>query len=127
MQATSSCGGRQRSAETAFDPPNAGGRRDLGGEPTYGIGLLCCCARMLTRMTEDDHCCCHDSYSLLPFVYLPSLHMSSFKGKAKVGTVPSMEKVYHALIAGTVTPDEKGVSGNLIRILSSLQQCEILQ
>ncbi|CAM9303328.1 unnamed protein product [Sphacelaria rigidula] len=32
-----------------------------------------------------------------------------FKGKAEVGTVPSMEKVYHALIAGTVDPDEEAV------------------
>lgn len=33
----------------------------------------------------------------------------SYKGKAEVGTVPSMEKVYHALIAGTVHPDDEGV------------------
>lgn len=33
-----------------------------------------------------------------------------YKGKAAVGTVPSMEKVYHLLIAGTITPEDKGVS-----------------
>lgn len=41
--------------------------------------------------------------------WLRDVFSTSFKGKAEVGTVPSMEKVYHALIAGTVDPDEKGV------------------
>ncbi|CAN0233073.1 unnamed protein product [Hapterophycus canaliculatus] len=34
----------------------------------------------------------------------------TYKGKAAVGTVPSMEKVYHLLVAGTVKPEDKGVS-----------------
>lgn len=32
-----------------------------------------------------------------------------------------MEKVYHALIAGTVTPDEKGVSENLKVLRTAVQ------
>jgi len=36
-----------------------------------------------------------------------------YKGKAAVGSVPSMEKVYHLLVAGTIKPDDKGVSLSL--------------
>lgn len=43
----------------------------------------------------------------------------SYKGKAEVGTVPSMEKVYHALIAGTIRPDEKGVRCHRADILKN--------
>ena len=71
---------------------------------------------MLARMTEDDRCLLPRFLSSLPFASLPFLHLSRFKGKAKVGTVPSLEKVYHALIAGTVGPDDNGVSGNAKRV-----------
>lgn len=37
-----------------------------------------------------------------------------------MGTVPSMEKVYHLLVAGTITPDEKGVSQSLPPHLAGL-------
>lgn len=40
-----------------------------------------------------------------------SMCLERYKGMAAVGTVPSMEKVYHLLVAGTVLPDDTGVSG----------------
>lgn len=43
-------------------------------------------------------------------LYLHMCFVKRYKGKAAVGTVPSMEKVYHLLIAGTIAPDDKGVS-----------------
>ncbi|CAN0362828.1 unnamed protein product [Ectocarpus sp. 6 AP-2014] len=45
-----------------------------------------------------------DDYKLKKAISSPT-----YKGKAAVGTVPSMEKVYHLLVAGTITPEDKGM------------------
>ncbi|CAB1119275.1 unnamed protein product [Ectocarpus sp. CCAP 1310/34] len=56
-----------------------------------------------------------DDYKLKKAISSPT-----YKGKAAVGTVPSMEKVYHLLVAGTITPEDKGVNGPAART-SALQ------
>eukprot|EP00752_Nemacystus_decipiens_P015136 g13484.t1 len=45
-----------------------------------------------------------DDYKLKKAISSPT-----YKGKAAVGSVASMEKVYHLLIAGTIKPDDKGM------------------
>ncbi|CAM9418464.1 unnamed protein product [Ectocarpus sp. 8 AP-2014] len=45
-----------------------------------------------------------DDYKLKKAISSPT-----YKGKAAVGTVPSMEKVYHLLVAGTITPEDEGM------------------